>query len=254
MREKTRTGEGAGIGAIHLGTSGWHYEHWVGPFYPDDLRPRDFLRHYCDHFHTVEINNSFYQLPSEKTLKDWRDTSPSEFIFTAKASRFITHMKKLLDPDETLPPFLQRIRVLGGKLGPILFQLPPNWKFNGKRLADFLEALPKDLRYAMEFRDQSWIKPETYGTLADRGVAFCMYDLAGYQSPREVTADFVYIRLHGPEGAYQGQYHQKTLQSWAKDITAWAEDRQEVFCYFDNDEKGYAAQDALRLQEMINKG
>ncbi len=240
--------------SIHIGTSGWHYQHWQGPFYPEDLRAQDFLSYYCGFFHTVEINNSFYRLPTAKALALWQDTVPAGFIFAVKASRFITHMKKLLEPERGLAPFLERVQVLGGKLGPILFQLPPNWRFNGARLAAFLEALPREYRYAMEFRDQSWIKKETYQTLADHGVAFCIYDLAGYQSPREVPMDFVYLRLHGPAGAYQGQYSTRVLAGWARELTAWAGQGREVFCYFDNDEAGYAAQDALRLQEMISKG
>jgi uncharacterized protein YecE (DUF72 family) len=239
---------------IHIGTSGWHYRHWLGAFYPEELRPPDFLRYYCGYFPTVEINNSFYRLPSEATLAHWRDEVPAGFIFAVKASRFITHMKKLLEPERSLAPFLERIKVLGDKLGPILFQLPPGWHYNGARLAAFLEALPGACRYTMEFRDPSWINPETCRALAAHNVAFCTYDLAGYQSPLEVTGDFVYLRLHGPGGPYQGQYSAKVLKAWARRLTAWAGQGQEVFCYFDNDEAGYAAQDARRLQEMIDRG
>jgi uncharacterized protein YecE (DUF72 family) len=241
-------------GAIHIGTSGWHYGHWRGPFYPDDLGADQFLTYYADRFHTVEINNSFYRLPSERALGTWRDTVPPGFIFAVKGSRFITHMKKLQDPERSLAPFLERIALLGDRLGPILFQLPPRWHFNAARLAAFLEALPGAYRYTLELRDQSWINERALDLLAWHGVAFCVYELDGYLSPQEVTADFVYIRLHGPGGPYQGKYSTRTLTTWARAIAAWSRQGREVFCYFDNDEAGYAAQDAARLQDLLLKG
>jgi uncharacterized protein YecE (DUF72 family) len=243
----------SGPAPIHIGTSGWHYGHWRGPFYPDELGAEGFLAYYAERFHTVEINNSFYQLPSESTLGKWRDAVPQGFLFAVKGSRFITHMKKLKDPARSLAPFLERVAVLGEKLGPILFQLPPRWRFNAARLAGFLSALPGAYRYTLELRDQSWINDDALDLLARHGAAFCIYELAGYLSPLEVTADFVYIRLHGPGGPYQGQYDDATLAAWAGAISAWSREGREVFCYFDNDEAGYAAQDALRLQDMLLK-
>jgi uncharacterized protein YecE (DUF72 family) len=243
-----------GPAPIHIGTSGWHYGHWRGPFYPDELGAEGFLAYYAERFHTVEINNSFYQLPSESTLGKWRDAVPQGFVFAVKGSRFITHMKKLKDPARSLAPFLERVAVLGEKLGPILFQLPPRWGFNPARLAGFLAALPGAYRYTLELRDQSWINDDALDLLARHRAAFCIYDLAGYLSPLEVTADFVYIRLHGPGGPYQGQYDDKTLAGWAGAMAAWSRQGREVFCYFDNDEAGYAAQDAARLQNLLRKG
>jgi uncharacterized protein YecE (DUF72 family) len=244
-----------GTGApIHIGTSGWHYEHWRGPFYPEDLTAGRFLSFYAHRFQTVEINNSFYRLPSAQALETWRDTVPPGFLFAVKGSRFITHLKKLQEPEHSLAPFLERIVLLGEKLGPILFQLPPRWHFNPARLAAFLKALPGAYRYALELRDQSWINARAVDLLAAQGVAFCIYELAGYLSPLEVTADFVYIRLHGPGGPYQGQYGTSTLAAWAEAITAWSRQGREVFCYFDNDEAGYAAQDAAQLQDMLREG
>jgi uncharacterized protein YecE (DUF72 family) len=244
----------AATGSIHIGTSGWHYPHWKGPFYPEDLRTEEFLQFYLTRFHTVKINNSFYQLPQETIMAKWRDTVPRDFIFALKGSRFITHMKKLKDPESSLAPLLDRVETLAEKLGAILFQLPPRWRFNAPRLEAFLQALPAPHRYALEFRDQSWINPRALEALAGKGVAFCIYDFAGYQSPREVTANFVYIRLHGPGGPYQGQYSVKTLAGWAGAVSTWSSQGKEIFCYFDNDEAGYAAQDALRLQEMLTTG
>jgi uncharacterized protein YecE (DUF72 family) len=240
--------------AVHIGTSGWHYGHWRGPFYPEDLGPEGFLPFYAARFHTVEINNSFYQLPAESTLRNWRDTVPSGFIFAVKGSRFITHMKKLKDAERSLAPFVERVALLKDRLGPILFQLPPRWRFNGERLAEFLAALPGPWRYTMEFRDASWINDQTLELLARYRVAFCIYELSGYLSPREITADFVYIRLHGPGGAYQGRYDSRTLEGWAGAIDAWRGQGREVFCYFDNDEAGYAAANAQELQDMVQEG
>ncbi len=239
---------------VHIGTSGWHYGHWKGPFYPRFTASKDFLKYYCQKFHTTEINNSFYKLPESPTLKAWKDAVPPNFIFAAKASRYITHMKKLKDPEESLAKFMERITELGEKLGPILFQLPPRWSFNAERLRAFLAALPEKFRYALEFRDPRWINDETFQALADRGAAFCIYDIAGYLSPKEVTADFVYLRLHGPDGAYAGSYDRQTLAGWAGAISGWTGQGKDVFCYFDNDQAGYAAQNALELQEMLAKG
>jgi uncharacterized protein YecE (DUF72 family) len=238
---------------IHIGTSGWHYDHWKGPFYPDKISAVEMLPHYVGRFHTVEINNSFYQLPKKTTLELWKKTVPSNFVFAFKGSRYITHMKKLKDPSRGVPPLLEAARVLGEKLGPLLFQLPPHWRINLERLDAFLQFLPRDFRYAFEFRDPSWFTDRTYEMLAKREAAFCIYHLAGRLSPKEVTTDFVYVRLHGPDGAYQGQYDGKTLSGWAGAFSTWQRQGKEIFCYFDNDQAGYAAQDALRLQEMLSK-
>jgi uncharacterized protein YecE (DUF72 family) len=237
---------------IHIGTSGWQYSHWKGPFYPQELSMDDWLAYYAERFHTVEINNSFYQLPTKETLRQWRSKVPENFIFSFKASRFITHMKKLKDPESSLSRLLEVVSSLDGKLGPILFQLPPKWRFNPDRFFDFLESLPSEYRYAFELRDPSWLDHRAYEALTEVGAAFCIYELAGRMSPKEITADFVYIRLHGPENVpYMGQYATKTLAGWAGAISSWSAQGRDVFCYFDNDEAGYAAQDALRLQEML---
>jgi uncharacterized protein YecE (DUF72 family) len=238
-------------GLIHIGTSGWHYDHWRGPFYPEDLAPASFLDFYRQRFHTVEINNSFYRLPTARALTAWRQAVPAGFIFAVKGSRYITHMKKLLDPEASLAPLLERLPLLEDRLGPILFQLPPRWHFHAHRLRGFLAALPRDYRFALEFRDPSWLNQEACELLRAHGAAFCIYDFAGRLSPREVTADFVYIRLHGPGGAYQGRYPRDTLAAWAQDISRWAGQGKSVFCYFDNDEAGYAIQNALELQDML---
>ena len=236
---------------IHIGTSGWHYDHWKGAFYPDELPRTDYLEYYADQLHTLEINNSFYQMPQEKTLIQWRNLVPSDFIFSLKASRYITHIKKLKDGKQIIPPFLKKVEILGSRLGPILFQLPSQWRYNPDRLNSFLTALPADFRYAFEFRDSSWFNRNTYDTLASHGASFCIYQVASRSTPQEVTADFVYLHLHGPKGANQGKYDPAVLSEWADRIIAWAGEGKEVFCYFDNDEAGYAAQDAVQLQQLI---
>ena len=242
-----------GRGKIHVGTSGWHYEHWYGAFYPDDLPKESLLSYYAKHFKTVEINNSFYRLPEKKTLEAWRETIPTGFVFTVKGSRYITHMKKLKGAEEALCNFLERIDVLGETLGPVLFQLPPRWKFNPRRLENFLGRLPAQGRFAFEFRDPSWHDPAACELLKNNNAAFCIYDFAGRQSPRDVTADFVYVRLHGPGGAYRGTYGSSALSAWAAAFSAWAAQGKDVFCYFDNDEAGYAVKNALSLQAMVSR-
>lgn len=238
---------------FHVGTSGWHYAHWVGAFYPRDLKKQDFLAHYSSHLSTVEINNTFYRLPAPETLSGWRRTAPEDFVFAVKASRVITHLKKLKDPDRTTARFFEVIRFLGRSLGPVLFQLPPRFRANRDRLESFLAALPAEFRYAFEFRDESWFKPEIYDCLATHHSAFCFYHLAGRQSPAPLTADFVYVRLHGPGGPYRGIYDRRTLLALAHRILDWRRGGREVHCYFDNDERGYAAANALDLQAILRE-
>ncbi len=238
---------------IHIGTSGWNYKHWKSVFYPEDLAQKDWLDFYKSRFHSVEINNSFYQLPAKLTFRQWKETVNDDFIFTVKASRYITHMKKLKDALEPLHRLLDHVAVLGPSLGPILFQLPPRWHINTERLSSFLKSLPEKYRYTMEFRDDSWWHKDVYELLKNQNIAFCIYQLAGILSPREVTADFIYIRLHGPAAqAYQGQYDVQELAGWVGAFSSWSKQGREIFCFFDNDQNGYAARDALKLQEMIN--
>ncbi len=237
---------------IRIGTSGWSYDHWSGPFYPDSLPARRRLQFYARRLPTVEINNSFYQLPSKATLETWRSTTPGGFVFSVKASRYITHMKKLKDPADSLERFMTRVRVLGNRLGPVLFQLPPAWRFDSQRLQNFLARLDtRRQRFAFEFRDHSWLNDTCFGLLAEHGAALCMYHLAGFRSPRKLTADFTYVRLHGPGDAYQGAYDGRTLRGWADVMGRWASDGVDVYCYFDNDEAGHAPGDALRLAGML---
>lgn len=238
---------------IHIGTSGWHYKHWKGPFYPADLPDSKMLGWYVERFETVEINNSFYRLPAASALELWRRQTPPSFCFAVKASRFITHNKKLKDPKETTKKFMAVIDKLERRLGPILFQLPPSWKVNVERLEEFLAGLPRGHRYAFEFRNPTWNVTAVYELLRRHNAAFCIYELAGFQSPIEVTADFTYVRLHGPGNKYQGDYSPSILRGWANRIEEWSKKLGHIFVYFDNDQAGFAPKNALQLQKMIRE-
>jgi uncharacterized protein YecE (DUF72 family) len=238
-------------GKIFIGTSGWNYKHWRGNFYPAGLKHAEEFKWYQQHFDTVELNNSFYHLPDAKTFSTWRRTTKPKFSFAVKASRFITHMKKLKVDKPSIRLFFSRADKLEKKLGPVLFQLPPRWKINVERFAAFLPALPKKHRYVFEFREPGWYNESIYGLLRKYNCAFCIYELAGHYSPEILTADFVYIRLHGPGNKYQGNYSDATLKLWATKISKWRKKGLDVFVYFDNDQNGYAAYNAIKLKELI---
>jgi uncharacterized protein YecE (DUF72 family) len=238
-------------GCVHIGTSGWHYKHWLGPFYPAAERPERMLSYYFQQFDTVEINNSFYRLPTPAALGSWREQTPADFRFAVKGSRFITHMKKLKDPAAALANFLPRVEILGEKLGPIVFQLPPRWQSNPGRLEAFLHELPQKHDYAFELRNATWHNDTVYELLRRHNAAFCIYELAGFHSPFEVTADFTYVRLHGPDGPYQGSYSTERLTAWARQIWRWQRALTAIYVYFDNDQSGYAAHNALELKRLV---
>lgn len=239
--------------SIHVGTSGWNYGHWKGPFYPEKLPDKDFLPFYTRRLPTVEINNTFYRLPQKAVVRHWRDQVPDDFIFSVKASRYITHVKRLKDPEKSLAKFFDVVVTLENKLGPILFQLPPRWNANFDRLATFLDSLPRDeFTFVFEFRDHSWLTSEVYDLLTEHHCSFCMYELSGFLAPKIITADTVYLRLHGPDGAYAGKYSYEDLAGWAGAITQWARMGKQVFCYFDNDQSGFAVQNAQDLSRMVH--
>ena len=236
---------------LRIGTSGWHYDHWRGPFYPDDLAAEHYLGFYAERFDTVEVNHSFYQLPEASSVAAWREAAPAGFRFAVKVSRYLTHMKKLKDPEAPLTSFLERVTPLGERLGPLLFQLPPNWHVDLDRLAAFLEMLPAGVRAAFEFRDPTWFDDAVYELLDRHGAAFCIYDLAGTESPHVVTGDLAYVRLHGSGAAYEGGYTKRMLSGWAGACSAWLRAGRDVFVYFDNDARAHAPADAGALKEML---
>ncbi len=238
---------------LWIGTSGWVYPHWRSVFYPPKLKTADWLSFYARHFATVELNNSFYRLPSERAFDAWRDTVPPGFRFAVKANRYLTHMKKLRDPAEPLERFLSRTRRLGDRLGPILYQLPPNWNCNLERLSEFLSILPADLTHAFEFRNATWFTEEVFVLLADHGAAFCIISLPGAECPLRATAPTVYIRLHGSEAKYGSCYREDELQWWAGQVARFLAEGREVYVYFNNDAFGYAVQNARRLRELLEQ-
>ncbi len=245
MKKKTR-------GKIEIGTSGWSYKHWKGNFYPADIKDSEELPFYLKHFRSVEINSSFYHLPKAETFAGWRKKTPKDFIFSVKASRYITHMKKLKNDEGGLEHFLDQASKLKEKLGPVLFQLPPGWKVNLERLEEFLSQLPEKYRYTFELRNPTWFTQKVYDLLHKYNCALCIYDLDHFFSPVKVTADFVYIRFHGPDSKYAGNYSRRFLKSWATKINKWRDEGIDVFVYFDNDQLGYAAFNAQTLIDYVS--
>jgi len=239
------------LARLWIGTSGWSYKHWIGNFYPERCAASKMLPWYFERFDTVELNNSFYHLPKQAALECWRDSTPDGFCFAAKGSRFLTHMKKLKDPEQGLQRFFEHLDVLQHKLGPILWQLPPNWELDLERLSTFIDCVPRYRRHAFEFRNPTWNVPSVYELLKRSNMAYCAYHLAGFESPIEITADFAYVRLHGPGGKYQGTYDTGALKAWADRIQQWRRELKSVYVYFDNDEAGHATRDARRLKELL---
>lgn len=239
---------------IRIGTSGYHYKHWLGRYYPAGTKPSQMLAHYIRDFDTVELNNTFYRLPEESAFDGWRDATPRDFLFAVKGSRFISHMIKLKDAQRGLTNFLPRAERLGRKLGPILWQLPPKWNVNLERLEEFLSILPRKHRYTFELRNETWINDEVLEVLRKYDAAFCIYELAGYQSPLELTTNWTYVRLHGPTSfKYQGSYSDEQLAEWAARIRKWSRKLDAIYVYFDNDDSAHAVRNALTLKEMVKR-
>jgi uncharacterized protein YecE (DUF72 family) len=238
-------------GKVVIGTSGWNYGHWKGKFYPDDIPKTKWFHYYYERFNTVELNTTFYHLPKKTTFEKWYSESPPDFIFSIKASRYITHIKKLIEPEEPVKRFFENAAGIKDKAGVILFQLPPGLKYNEERLVNIINILPGNYRYTFEFRNETWWNDKAYELLKDQNIAFCIFELAGQITPRLATADFIYIRLHGPGGKYSGSYSDETLKSWASDFSKWMDEGKDVYCYFDNDDSAYAVYNAFTLKGMI---
>ena len=240
-------------GRLRVGCSGWEYKHWRGDFYPAEIpRPRWF-EYYAARFDTVEINNTFYRLPEEETFARWAERAPARFEYAVKASRFLTHMKKLKDPEEPLERLFTRMRPLGPLLGPVLYQLPPRWKLDRARLEHFLQALPRKGRHVLEVREPSWYADDVLEMLQRYGVALCLHDMRGSATGRTRVGPFVYVRFHGATGHYDGGYPEDRLRSWAEWLTEQRNAGADVYAYFNNDIGGHAPRDAVTLRRLMEE-
>ena len=235
---------------IRIGCSGWQYRHWRGDFYPAELAQTAWLGYYAQHFDTVEINNTFYRLPEAPTFSAWARRAPRGFVYAVKASRYLTHMKKLKDPAEPLARFFSRAGRLGPAFGPVLYQLPPHWPVNLDRLETFLKALPRTRRHAIEFREPSWYSDAVFALLERHKVTLCLHDMAGSASGRLLVGAFVYVRFHGVQ-KYSGRYDDRTLEAWADWLAARSREGRPIYAYFNNDTGGHAPRDAVRLRAML---
>jgi uncharacterized protein YecE (DUF72 family) len=237
---------------VLIGTSGWHYGSWRGPFFPAGLPVKSQLQYYASQFETAELNGVFYRTPTRDAVKSWKDQTGSDFIFTWKASKFITHWKRLSEKSVNSLELLEdRLSLLGTKAGPILFQLPPNFRADPDRLASFLKLLPRKRRYSFEFRHSSWYGASIVRLLARENISLCIYDHHDAPAPWKRTADFVYVRGHGPGGRYKDHYSATTLKAWARRIRSWRAQGCDVFVFFDNDQKSAAPIDALKLKKIL---
>ena len=235
----------------HVGCSGWVYKHWRGAFYPEGLPQKRWFERYAEEFDTVEINASFYRLPLASTFDKWREQAPPGFRYAVKVNRFITHMKKLLDCEESTDHFIALVRPLGPALGPLLYQLPPSLHKNLERLDGFLSRLPTDLEHVVEFRHRSWYDEDVLALLDRHGVGFVTHDLIGLKSPRRASGRTAYVRFHGTRGKYRGRYSDEQMRDWAE----WLKDQRakgrSAWAYFNNDIGGDAIEDARNLKRQL---
>jgi len=239
---------------LRIGCSGFLYDHWRGNFYPEDLSKNHWLEYYSRHFSTVELNVTFHRLPERETVAKWYLTTPKDFVFSLKGSRFVTHVKKLKDCSEPIEAFFSRASVLKEKLGVILWQFPPTFNLDIDRFKEFLETIkPYNIKYAFEFRNKTWLNKKIYSLLEKQNAALCVADYPDYLNNLPVTADFIYIRRHGKEGNYASLYSTESLKEDAKFIKASSKTKKDLFIYFNNDAFGYAPKNAEELITLTNK-
>jgi uncharacterized protein YecE (DUF72 family) len=239
-------------GRVRIGTSGWVYRHWRGTFYPSDLPTTRWLEHYTSRFDTVELNNPFYRQPTRAQFARWRAAVPADFAYAVKLNRFITHIKRLDVDATTVARSYDTVAGLGPKLAAMLVQLPPRFRFDRERLDGFFAAVaPRRRHHALEPRDASWLTDDALDALRAHDVALCVIDTPRWPSRVAVTADFVYLRFHGPRGLYSSSYDDALLREWAARIRGWRDDGLDVLAYFNNDAHAYAPRDATRLRELV---
>jgi uncharacterized protein YecE (DUF72 family) len=246
-----------------VGCSGWNYKSWRGRFYPAGLPPREWLPHYASVFDTVEVNNTFYRLPESQTFAAWRDATPAGFLMAVKASRYLTHLKRLREPEAPLSRLFERAAALGNRLGPVLYQLPGTFVRDLDRLAAFLAALPRRwpptkqrgrrLTHVIEFRHPSWYVEETFDLLRRARVSLCLHDKQGSAIAAPVVGPAVYLRFHGTSGRYHGSYQTRALSRWASRLAEQARDGRRVYAYFNNDPDAVAVQNALTLRRLLQR-
>lgn len=238
----------------YIGTSGWHYNHWRGNFYPEKMSANDWLGYYVQNFNTVEINASFYRLPQESTWTKWRNIAPPGFCFAVKASRYITHIKRLKDSRGPLETFIERAKCLQKNLGPVLYQLPPNMQRDNDSLESFLSALSetgKNLQHVFEFRHRSWIEDSVFELLRKYNAGFCIFDMPELTTPLLATADFAYVRFHGHEDLYSSSYPDRELAEWANKIKGLPSSVKTIYAYFNNDAGGFAIENARTFRKYL---
>jgi uncharacterized protein YecE (DUF72 family) len=241
-----------GVKKVSVGTSGWTYRDWKGIFYPPELPQKEWFNFYKKHFDTVEINATFYRTPKEKIFEGWNRKGGEGFLFAVKMSRLLTHRKKLLSPQPLLDDLLEKYRILGDSLGPILIQLPPSLHFDPERLLAFLKLLPDDLLFAVEFRHKSWFRDETYEILDSNGIGFVSFHHPYLDCPKIATGKLIYLRFHGTEGLYRGRYPPSILKEWIQFILKNVEENRKAFVYFNNDFNADAIWDAIQLKKLID--
>lgn len=245
-------------GSFFVGTSGWNYPHWRERFYPDDIKQKEWLEYYCRYFSTVELNVTFYRLPKKGVFEGWRRRAPKGFSFVVKASRFFTHIKRLTDPEKNLVRLLENASGLEDKLKILLFQLPPSMEVELERLetlAIYMERqdISSQVRSVLEVRDRSWLCNDVYTILKRYNWSLCLADWQGLFIDGPTTADFVYIRRHGPGARYSSCYSEEMLKMDAERIKGWLKEGRDVYIYFNNDAYGYAVKNAVRLKELVEK-
>jgi uncharacterized protein YecE (DUF72 family) len=232
---------------VLIGTSGWHYQHWRGRFYPEGLAVKQWLGHYAERFATVEVNNAFYRLPERSTFSTWAATLPDDFCVAVKASRYLTHVRRLREPAEPVGRLMDRAQGLGPKLGPVLLQLPPNLPADLEALEETLAAFPAGIRVAVEPRHDSWFSAGLRSLLGERDVALCLTDTNGKGGPRWRTASWGYVRFHHGRGSPPSCYGRTALRTWAAELAGRWPAGADVFVYFNNDTNGCAPRDAHRF-------
>lgn len=241
---------------LYIGTSGWLYYNWRGVFYPKDLPSHKWLDFYKNHFNTVEINSTFYRQVRPEIVANWQKIVGKQLAFSIKANRFITHIKRMNDCEDSLNKFLTSIKTLEatkprGK-HVVLLQFPPRWKVNLLRLEQFVKLLPQTFRFAFEFRDQTWFTPEVYKILKNKNCVLVIADSPSWPCVEEITANFIYLRFHGKEALYSSKYSDNELKNWARKIKIWIKNDLDVYAYFNNDVGGYAVENAKELLVLLD--